>query len=257
MQPTVRLSSRHFQSQSTSNAAVYTHDTEWISNGHWCIQRTCVANQYLVTPDSFEDNFQRPSTSMEPVDRPCPDFWDFVAFDPVDHRFRVTRWAYVQDLGVRAKTVAGRSTDVKASGTIQLRLLLAECTDEIEGVCSGDERDGSEVTCWLTTPYFCFLDENYVDALGLETGDVLEARWANGLYVLRTADLTRCVGSWGKLAESDVADLGSVVEVETELHGVTHTTTDGSDGDSQLTSQVIRRPRYKVDTGELARLFEE
>lgn len=247
MQPTVKLSSRHFQSLSNSDTAVYTHDPEWISNGHWLIQRVCVTNQDVCTPDLFPSTFQRPSTPVHPTTDRLPDFWDFIGFDTVDRKFRVTRWTYVQDLGVRPS-----STGVKAGGTIQLRLLLTECDTETEGE-----------TCHSTTHYFCFLDENYVDALGLETGDVLEARhetseWSKGsVLVLRSADLSRCVGT-RKLTETDARDLGSVVEVETELHGVTRTTTDdGGDGEPTSTSQVVRRPRYKVDTLALADLFTE
>lgn len=174
----VKLTSHSFHHPDPSTRVI-THDTDWISNLHWQIQRDNVINQIYITPEDYKDQFRKPYTPLLPPDTPHPnnaDLWELIAFDNVDVIFTVRDWIYqVRD------TVNDRLVD--------LRLLSGNDANE-----TGNNDKG--------ILHYCFVEDAYMASLGFAIGDQLEGQLnhisdnpSSVFYRLRASDLSRCVTS--------------------------------------------------------------
>lgn len=189
----VKLTPASFAHPDRDTRAVVTN-SDWISNGHWLIQRDNVVNQMYVNAEDYKDQFRKSPPMMPAAEAESRfDFWEMIAFDATD-LFFVTRWVY-------------------NLGEYSLRLLASDYSSSLTNPESDPSIDS-----------YCLVIDEYIRSLGLEYGDLLEGLAKTRdvdnavYYLLRSDDLTRCVTSCSWIDSADILnaqmDLEQMADME-------------------------------------------
>lgn len=209
----VTLTARHFHGNGKSAAVA--HMPDWISNGHWSIQRQYVTNERAINLDDYNDNFKRPRVELfnhTDFRRSGIDYssalWSAVMFCGVAIPSTMTISELSQEL-TRPYVVTNwrlDSIEKRTGNALDLRLL---CEPPIQEQFDIDQLPA----------YHCFVDEVYIDAIGLQAGDVLTGQQLtvgdgdskrDGSTFLVTSDMSRCVMSVANV-DSDIEQLPFIV----------------------------------------------
>lgn len=203
----VTLTAKHFYGNGKSRAIVDLSD--WISNGHWSIQRPYVTNERAINPVDFHDNFKRPHVEI------------FNGFG--SGKLSIILWSAVTMNGgaiddtvylkevtadkARLYTVTNWILKLKDK---DVRLLCEPIDNSPRPMVKGDDgvwKVPDDDTGIELPDYHCFIDEIYIDALGLQADDTLTGVLLStkGTFLV-TSDLSRCAMSVSNV-DSDIEQL--------------------------------------------------
>lgn len=204
----VTLTARHFYGHDGKHVGAIVHLPDWISNGYWSIQRSYVVNEHAINLDDFHDNFKHPRVGLYNSANDNRQFngkvvslnevlWSAAAmagegiYDGMYLRevtqdksrmYEVTEW-------VLRHTKSGKD----------LRLVCEPVDNSPKPMIKGDDgvyRVPPGGDCVEVPEYHCFVDETYIDALGLQAKDQLNgAPLSNKSTFLVAMDMSRCVVS--------------------------------------------------------------